>query len=253
MVRTVEELRSTLEAMQADNDPLHVMDIGDSVAEGAIPHYRSSVLAIEDEAIVIERTRQAILDHALKPGQTIECAAMDERSRWEFRTKVIEHTTFDLNSRVQVPAVRIGMPKLVRNGQRRDFFRVSVAGADLSPVVMQPVEDDGETPCGEPFETEMLNLGGGGLGVQMRGGQAVELVRNARYLCRFELPTHRSPIEVVAELVHLERGPTGKAYLGLRFEFPSEPLREMVSDLICHFSAWHQRRQIQREREREVG
>lgn len=240
----------TLEWMQEQNEPLQVMDLSDSADETIVPLYRANLLAIEDGALVLERPRQAVMDQRLLGGSVVSVAATDKHSRWEFTSTVLETVSYELNGRTALPAVKLSMPSEVRSAQRRDFFRVSVVGANLKPVRMQALVDDSELPGSDVFEATVLNVGGGGLGVQLEHKPGFDLSQFAYYRCVFELPTYSTPLELKAQLVHLETGPTGKSYLGLSFEFASKGVQETVADVICRFCAWHQRQQIQRERQR---
>lgn len=220
------------------------------------PTFRVRLLSFGDGGLVIERPQKIDAGRYLVRGADVRVLAADGDNRWELDTTVDGPATCALNEQTVVPALRLTQPWSARSGQRRQFFRVNTSSARLAPVVLQPIEETNpfvlpasrefaDDPA-RPFNARLLNIGGGGLGVEAPQRVAAKLARHMRYRCGLNLPQLSGPLLLIARVVHLEPMPDGTAYLGLYFEFEDSHHRQHCADEICRFTAWFQRQERRR-------
>lgn len=233
------------------------------------PTYRVRLLSLEG-GVLVERPQSADAARYLRDGTVLRVLAAEKDDRWEFVAAVAGQELHALNRATKVPAVRLSPTGAARSAQRRSFFRVSAAGVPLKPVWLRPMEGVKPAPSPaeleanpgqlaaeplaaplylhEPFPTTLLNVGGGGIGVEAPLRVAQQLPRILSYSARLELPTLPRAIDVATKLVHLQPRDDGTHYMGLAFEFADPAAKRRDVDLLCKFTTWLQRQQLQRRK-----
>lgn len=212
---------------------------------------RCRLLDINDTGLWLERPSVAYLD-LMRPGTAVTIMAASDDACWILFTQVTDTPLHQLNASVRVPALKVGFPDHVRAGQRRDFFRVSAAGAGIDGVLLIPVLDDeqGTAPADEDrpqaFHASLLNVSGGGLGLSVPPRAVRQIDKFDRYLCRLMLPNLAQPLNIPVRVVRHAEQRSGSVYLGLCFELQEKhPEHVRIVDVLCRFAAY-----LQRERAR---
>jgi len=219
--------------------------------EGTPPTYKVRLLQFEDDMVIIERP-QRTGDEGLGKGDHIRLLATDGSQRVECETQVLRGGNFKLNAQQSVPALQLAPPAYGQSAQRRNFYRASLAAAKLQASA-QPVDDAGEaTPDTEPISTRVINLSGGGIGLEAPQSAAQRVEAASRYRVILPIPLDDEPIAVVVRQVHLQFREDGTSYLGLAFDWagvePTDQRRR--TDAIVAFATEVQRDQIRRQREK---
>lgn len=231
-----------------------------NVTQNVAPSFRVRLFAYRPAGMVVDRPANPEEAHYFQQGAIVRMLVVDGSARWELMTTVSTRVKFRLNEHSVIPAIVLSRPHEVSSVQRREFFRVSTAAAKLPQVRLLPVKHSIETtdsadaqpeafgpqPELRPFGGVLVNVGGGGMGVEVPAEVAFTLSLCTQYRCVVNLPSMDKPLEVDCTLVHLETLTGGMHYLGLRFETGTVGARRRVEDQICHFTSWLQRQQIQR-------
>ena len=169
------------------------------------------------------------------------------------------------------------MPKTVERCQRRRDFRITTDSLALPEISAWPLLDPRsvvlpERMCqvriekhiegdkhpealqeqqvmpdvGPAFRATLVNIGGGGVGLQVPAGEASGVGRHRLHWLRFPLPGSDSPpLCVTAKLMHwhLEAGNT--TYMGMMFDFSFNPShKRFVTQQITRAVAIQQREQL---------
>lgn len=257
--------RPILEAMSLRNGGVEVTGMG-AAAEGVVPpSYRVRLLAFNDNGLIIERPSQAEAGKHLAQGARARILLVQGDQRWELWTTVTHYSAFTLNGNARVMAVHLTQPNDVRTGQRRSFFRASTVGARMEPVVLTPMpaaEVEAGATAGlsdqataqqqamavgpQSFKGKLINLGGGGIGVEAPQRAAAVVKAISRFQCRITLAAGEEPVEVIARIVHLQPLEGGTHYLGMCFEFADRMQKQRVTGRIQKFTAGLERQQLQR-------
>lgn len=209
--------------------------------------YKSRLFKVDrDGAIVIERPDRSVIDHAFNIGDTVELLLVVNNQRMLGDCKLLGIEVQQINRATRVTCLRLAPATRVRVNQRRSFFRVNTAAADLGPVVLLAENQ----PQDSAVSGRMVNLGGGGVGVAVRAGRDVlhHVQQHTRYGCRIEIESDDSVLELMAKLVHISPLDTTGMYLGLEFELPEGKPGKQIENQIMQYAAWLQRRQLQRRR-----
>lgn len=261
-----------------------------SEAEGPVPTYLARLLDFDDRGFLIERPQGKDAIRFMREGSPIFMLLIDGSQRLELASIVTELTRYQLNERMTVAAARLAMPHDVRSAQRRNYFRVMVSGLKLNPVTFIPPEVSPEAPAEaspeadpappevspeaevrpeptpessadapqedqpievRPFEAKLLNLGGGGVGVEAPRWVRQQLPLCDTYHCRLTLPDIEDVITVVGKVVHCRPQQQDTVYLGVQFEFDDPAQESAVVDQLVRFTTVVQRRQLRHQRRQD--
>lgn len=209
--------------------------------------YKSRLFEVKsDGTLIVERPDQSVLDHAFKPGDTIELLLVKNNQRMLGDCELLGVEQWRINKSTKMTCFRLAPARRIREDQRRAFFRVNTAGSDLGTVKLLaeglPNEDE--------VSGRMVNLGGGGIGISVRAHRDVlrELQAHAHYRCRLEIQSEQEVVDLAANLVHISPLDTTGLYLGLRFDFPDSSEGKAMESRLVQYGAWLQRQQLKRRR-----
>jgi hypothetical protein len=115
---------------------------------------------------------------------------------------------------------------------------------DHSP---EPIHEDDVMPdVGPAFSATLVNIGGGGIGLQVPSGEASGIGRHRLHWLRFTLPnTDDPPLCVTSKLIHWHLESGGTTYMGMMFDFSFNPShKRFVTQQITRAVAIQQREQL---------
>jgi hypothetical protein len=169
------------------------------------------------------------------------------------------------------------MPESVERCQRRRDYRIGTDKLELPEVKAWPLLDPrsvalperlcqlrmeryiaGETnpeaiqesdvmpDVGPSFDATIVNIGGGGIGLQVVSGDASGISRHRLHWLKFQLPNTDGPeLCVTAKLMHWHLESGNSMYLGMMFDFSFNPShRRFVTLQITRSVAIQQREQL---------
>jgi len=247
--------------------------------QGTRGGHRVRLLAIEPEGDwLVERPYVLDGSGTLEPGMHVVGVAADGQTRMQFNTTVRRIERFQLNADKRIPALRLAPPDQIRSAQRRQFFRVRTAAADLPPIRIAPVLDlpsviPAERACfqalrdhatgrastasdespkpaiGRLLRVRMVDVSGNGLAIQVGTALKDLFTRCPYFWLEVDLPELPQPIRLTAAVARVDQSPADTLRIGLAFHFQHHPAyRQFVTDHFCRFTAELQRRQRQRQR-----
>lgn len=238
------------------------------------PVWRVRLLNINNQSLLVDRPTVAQHPVTVHPGTILQGLLVDGDSRWSFMTRVIEPTRVETSDGHHVSGLRLAWPIDFQTAQRRDFFRVDVAGAELPPVRAIELKDveaaiayekherllhrligrEGETvpaappmpETGRAFNGLAIDLSGGGMCLSV-GVEAEPLLELLPLLwIRIALPHLPRELHLTARVAHWHRD-GDRLLLGLAFCHSRDAeQRAFVADLVCRFTAEQQRLQLSR-------
>lgn len=249
--------------------------------------WRVRLLDVSASEVVIEQPMT--LGQLIRIGQGVELVAIIAigQNRWMFTTTNLGFQDFRLNEHKSVPAMRLVLPSTVERCQRRNYYRVETAALRLPEVEIWPLLDPrsvvlaeranelkvqaekvsaellapgeavGDTEVmpevGPRFAAALVNIGGGGVGLNVSGEFAHNLARHKLFWIRISLPPElEHPICVTGKVVHTHMESNQSVYAGVSFDFSFNPDHQrFVADQICKYIAVQQRAQLRREALRE--
>ncbi|MGI9014314.1 MAG: hypothetical protein ACR2GY_08710 [Phycisphaerales bacterium] len=251
-------------------------DMATVLDEGINVLWRVRLLDLDDDAIVVERP--SALGSAIELETNIEVVVILTigQNRWMFRTRNLGPIALDSGGgrygSLPVQALRLAMPTNVERCQRRSSYRVNTSALRLPAADVWPLLDpktviiaeranelrfeNPETACGPDdlrlpdvgprFSAELVNLGGGGVGLHVPGNESQSLLRHKLFWVRVALPPHlKAPICATAKVVHTHMQSSQDYYAGMAFDFTFNPgHQKFVVEQIGSYVASVQRMQM---------
>lgn len=215
---------------------------------------------------------ELLVDHPSAAGQIVQLPKNLElvsvmtvgQNRWIFRTRTLGASPLFPGARAT--GLRLSAPEKVERCYRRDFLRVSTAELRLPHVdcwqLLQPssvvmaeaankerileavrsgvVKSDGADilpEVGPRFSAQLMNLGGGGVGLLVGKDDAAAASRTKLAWLRVHLQPHVPlPLGITAKLVHTHLDSGQNLYIGAAFEFAFNPShRDFVVNQIVRY------------------
>ncbi len=247
--------------------------------------WRVRLLGLSETEVIVEQPMT--LGQLIRINKGVEMVAIIAigQNRWMFPTTNLGLHEQRLNNAKAVPAMRLVLPSEVERCQRRNYYRVETAALILPKVEIWPLLDpksvviaeranelQSEMPAtgnqhagdiyladdvmpelGPKFTASLVNIGGGGVGLNVESEQASNLGSHKMYWIRIGLPPElENPIYATCKLVHSHMESNHSIYAGMSFDFSFNPSHQsFVADQICKYIAVQQREQLKRETERE--
>ncbi|MBC8201993.1 MAG: flagellar brake protein [Planctomycetes bacterium] len=239
--------------------------------------WRAKLISLSDNEILVEMPTAAGEPLPLQEGVLLRGIIAIGQNRWMFRTKCLGSIGTTSNNRDGV-GLRLQMPTSVERCQRRRDYRISTDSLSLPELSVWPLlnpksvvlpermcqlrierhlECDSQSDkleqkqvmpdIGPAFHATLVNIGGGGVGLQVPTNEASGLGRHRLHWLRLPLPgSDAPPLCVTTKLMHwhLEAGNT--TYLGMMFDFSFNPShKRFVTQQITRVVAIQQREQLQ--------
>lgn len=208
-----------LEEACARNVPLEVFR---SAGPGAPPAARGRLLYLDEAKVYVERTRDQEGEVNLEARQDIDCFFSHRGDLYVFRTEVVDpKCSAPLNGQHRVPAIALGRPGKVEQGQRRSRYRVSFASMFPPTKVRLGLIVDGIEPAHDEdwWECELADASIYGLGLVIEGASPRDFVVRTPATVRYYVPGEGSATILRAEIRRVQEiSATGGVRLGLQFE-----------------------------------
>ncbi len=227
--------------------------------------WRVRILGINEQEMIVERPCAAGQAITLEDNLNLTGVFSVGQNRWMFSTKTIPARQGP-NPWGRIEGLRIRMPDTVQRCARRDFLRVSTASLNLPKVQCWPLLDPttvvaaevanravirdldtGQSQAsdalavlpevGPSFASQLLNIGGGGVGLLINREESAGLDRSRLMWMRIDLrPIIPAPIAVTARVVHTHIDSAQNTYAGVAFDFEFNPAhREFVVSQILRY------------------
>jgi len=207
--------------------------------------YRSRLFCIEsDGTIIVERPGQAVVDNAFAVGKKLDLLLVLNNQRMIGACELRGIESRQINQQTKVTCFKLGPAARPTTEQRRGFFRVNTAATDLGPVQLRPIGGE------DSIKSRLVNLGGGGIGVVVRGTRQVlrELREETDFIAELTIHEDGAALELHAKLIHITPLDSTGLYLGLKFVLPEGNDGKDIEKRLVQYATWLQRRQLQKRR-----
>ncbi len=220
--------------------------------------WRVKILGIKDDELLVDLPYALGKTLDLDDGIELVAAIVVGQNRWMFDTKVLGHATQKSKGPRPITGLRLHLPTKVERCGRRNAHRISTSELTLPRVrcwslidpasaaiaeraneeLVRRVTSSCEMPTssatdvsefieqlalpevGPPFDAQLANLGGGGIGIIIDQDSASALTSNRIFYLQFAVPPEVPvPLAVTAKLVHTHIDSTQRTYAGLAFDF----------------------------------
>lgn len=172
----------------ARNAPL---ELHRSTAKGTEPVARGRLLAIKDDRLYIEKPQAIGKDLDLGMGQEFRAFFIIGDLLLFFETFIVDPIcVLKLNKEKIIHGVALAAPSRLQQGQRREFFRTSLACQAPISVRLHETNPAHPTHCpinARRFEGQIVDASGGGVGVVLEETPR-RLRVNGHYFATFQLP-----------------------------------------------------------------
>lgn len=214
---------------------------------------RIRLIKIEGNEIYADAPLSSDSKTALSKHQPVIIHTMIDNTRYAFQTRVERvFTMVDLNAKKRIRAITFAIPRQIKQQQRREYYRVSVAGHDDIRIDFCPTLPDRSDCCSidaKHFSGRLVNISTGGLLVIVPVSQHRGFRFGERFFVEFELPDIEDPFQLSVEMRHFRKvHENTDTLVGLKFKTDVNwPVRPLVQQ-ITRFIANEERRQLRRGR-----
>ncbi|MBC8523115.1 flagellar brake domain-containing protein [PVC group bacterium] len=238
--------------------------------------WRAKLIGLTETEILVEMPTAAGEPLPLTKGVQLLGIMAIGQNRWMCRTSCVGTTKVRSRGR-DIVGLKLAMPSTMERCQRRRDFRISTDTLLLPEVSVWPLLDprsvvlaerlcqlrierslsgnnepesiegkDAIPDVGPLFPATLVNIGGGGVGLQIAGSETSSIGRHRLYWLRFPLPGVDSPpLCVTAKQMHWHLEAGGSMYIGMAFDFSFNPShRRFVVQQITQAVAIQQREQF---------
>ena len=252
MGRAVEQEQDGSLAMLAEG-ALRNLHLDCRFEKGPVETFSSRMLHLDDEGLVIADPARRHINGSLDPGVRLICSGRLGRDIFRFACVVAGRRWFQINSAKRVAALlmtELAEPAVI---QRRRYFRVSLAGHELSHMTCWVVEqtDDGARVI-EEFSGQITDVSGGGVGVVTEHRCKVRDYQDKQLWARFMLPGENESMIFRIALRHVKPIEPNETYhLGLEFiEYIDPGQHTKVVDNLFRFVSKQERVELRRRKDR---
>jgi len=242
--------------------------------------WRVRLYQVTDRELIVERPGALGQSFTLADGAELVGGMVIGQNRWMFHTRCTGSGEVPGPSGRPVPVVRLALPDRMERCQRRSFNRISTVELSIPQAECWPLLDPysviaaeianraqildlehSRGACvptagspftmpvvGPKFRAQLLNIGGGGVGLQIERTDSAALDRSRLFWLRVDLtPQIPAPLAITARLAHTHIDSTQAVYAGMAFEFGFHPAhREFVAGQLCGYFTAMQNRQVLR-------
>lgn len=245
-----------------------------TLEEGADLVWRVRLLSLSTSEIVVESPAAFGANMDLRTGIDLIGAMTIGQNRWMFRTRSLAQRGAFTPEGHPCRGLVLAAPSGMERCLRRQFYRTSTAGVTLPTVQCWPlldastviaaetanrlaIERSAATPgtpmptglrlaeteppmlpeVGPEFQSHLLNLSGGGLGLRINRKDAGAIERRHHFWLRLDLrPDIALPVAVTTRLAHTHIDSEQNLYAGMAFDFAYNPAhREFVLAVFARY------------------
>jgi len=188
------------------------------------PVARGRLLSMDDEHLYLEKPQIIGRELALSVGEVLDAFLPISEEIYRFTTTVGQVCRLRLNQEKIVEGRRLSMPSVISPGQRRNFYRVSLAVVTPKiPVTLVRADAQHDDACPlEPLRLEgsLVDASGGGFGVRLLDQPAAMRLRIFDYLfVEFSIPDAEIRVHARCEVRQIREIQTGRyVKLGLQID-----------------------------------
>jgi hypothetical protein len=234
--------------------------------------WRVRLLGLTEHDLICEKPAAFGQSITLAPKLEVVGSFSVGQNRWIFRTTTLAPGVRPPGVAASAEFMRLAMPEKVERCPRREFVRVPVASLELPEVECWPLLDPTTVVAAEVanaavihdldrgiaapesvvlpevgprFMARLMNVGGGGVGLQVSRGEATAADRSRLVWMRVPLsPYVPAPLGITGRVVHTHRDSEQNLYLGVAFDFAfNASHKEFASQQIARFVAGAQAQQ----------
>jgi c-di-GMP-binding flagellar brake protein YcgR len=245
--------------------PAEVLDILQEACERNVPvelHYRNRqdeftlartrLLAMDEQQLYLDEP-QAIGEATVHmPGQILDVYLSLYGTLYTCRVQVISSNCIvALNEQKRVTGMSVTRPAIVKPGQRRAYYRVSLAALDPVKVRMHRTGDIDPNLCpvdATRIQGHLVDLSLGGGSVRIDGMSYTSFGFGKEWFLNFTIPDWIDDARLLTTVRHVRSIVDGTAVrLGLQFSvWPDEHQYRLSLQALQKFLAAMQRRQLRR-------
>lgn len=200
--QAIEDVREPLEEACARNVPLELHSLAH---ERTIPAARARMIDLDEAHIYLEKPQ--IIGRKVRIHKTQEFEAFFSFADilFTFKTAVVENNaTVRLNGRKLVEGLILERPRAVTPGQRRQFFRTSLAvmPANIEAQIQEAADEDEPVPSETApwMEARIVDASAGGFGVRIEEPNYSKFKIYRNYFVRFNVPEVSQDLTTLCEL-----------------------------------------------------
>lgn len=246
--------------------------------------WRVRIHQVTDQEILVECPSAFGASFRLDAGAELVVSMSIGQNRWMFASRTLGHRAVRPGGGVAPHAMVIAMPDRVERCARRQFFRMSTAALRLPGVECWPLLDpasvvaaetanraliqerlapgaEGLTPLpsfppapaetmllpsvGIQFQSRLLNISGGGVGLLVAPEHAAAVDTRQYVWMRIDLRPHLPvPLAITARRAHAHMDSAQNLYVGFAFDFSHNPAHQrFVTDILTRYVQTLQRHQ----------
>ncbi len=191
------------------------------------PAARARMLAVTDDALYIDKPHIIGQDPKFSWGNRLEAYFMDGENIFTFlATVVLSNCKLKLNAEKTVTGMKLARPRSLELGQRRQFYRTSLALEQPIPMTLHMT--DPEFPLQTPINAQhfkglVLDGSGGGIGVRVDNVKSAQIKIFSKFFVSFRVPTSPDPLVLLTEVRQAREIRAGQSVkLGLQIlDWPS--------------------------------
>ncbi len=213
---------------------------------------RGRLIAIDDETISLDKPQCIGREPNLISDTPLRVYFMFDGAYFGFKSVVAcSSLDVDLSRRKRVTGMTIRIPTRVREEQRRQDFRLSLAKHEITAELHETTPDNiSAAPVGAVrFSVRLTNISTGGVAALCAAAKCPKLLEWDVFYLRFDLAGVPEPLVLPAEVRHLRSLRDGEVrVIGLRFISAKEPAMRAQIQQINRFIADQQRIQLREKR-----
>lgn len=215
--------------------------------------FRTRMLDLDGRQLYLDSPQHDGKRTTLNRGRTVSAYLLLNGTRYAFRSRVLNTKCWvQLNNTMRVPGIAILRPKRVQEHQRREDYRVLLAGTDPLHVDLHEADADNPDVCpmtAARFSGRVIDLSRGGMCLCVERERRQRVVTGEYYFVNGVIPDGEGEIAMLVEVRHFGTiARTGAWRLGVRFTSWNRPFTKPFIHRVARYCAEVQRRCLRRTR-----
>jgi len=221
--------------------------------DGTVVVGRIRLLAWTDRHLLTDAPVYTEGDQPIPRGAHVTVHVQVNGKRLRFSSRIEEdRLQVPLNSRQKVPGMALALPTTIRESQRREHFRISLAGC--GPVIVDlaaaapNVPDACDLAVGV-MRGRLIDLSAGGISVSVDRRAAHDVAIGQRLFVSFQLPGVEERFDMLGAVRHRRRVVQSESVrLGLSFRAWGDQSLQAAQSRLTRFITEHERRLLRRRK-----